>query len=96
MGRYGANIRCGTSSYYCLSTLNTDFRDFGFLLPNEVDFPDRVHFSASGIFGLVRDDHIYKGILGNTIVNFDFFESAKILFSKGYVHDVFVAPFLGP
>ena len=45
------------------------------MLPIEVDFPDRTKNQALGIFGLVRDDHIYKGILGNTMVNFDFFKS---------------------
>ena len=32
-----------------------------FLLPIEVDFPERTENQASGIFGLVRDSHVYKG-----------------------------------
>ena len=32
-----------------------------FLLPIEVDFPERTENQASGIFGLGRDSHVYKG-----------------------------------
>ena len=32
-----------------------------FLLLIEVDFPERTENLASGIFGLVRDSHVYKG-----------------------------------
>ena len=94
LGRYGANIRSGTSSYYCLSTINTDFRNFGFLLPIEVDFPERTENQASGIFGLVRDSHICKGDYAKHHCKFGFFKFSKILFSDRYVHCVFVAPFL--
>ena len=65
-----------------------------FLLLIEVDFPERTENQASGIFGLVRDSHVYKGNYAKHHCKFVFFEISKILFSDRYVHCVFVAPFL--
>ena len=65
-----------------------------FLLPIEVDFPERTENQASGIFGLVRDSHVYKENYTKHHCKFVFFKISKILFSDRYVHCVFVAPFL--
>ena len=65
-----------------------------FLLPIEVDFPERTENQPSGIFGLARDSHVYKGNYAKHNCKFVFFEISKILFSDRYVHCVFVVPFL--
>ena len=60
----------------------------------EVDFLERTENLASGIFGLVRDSHVYKGNYAKHHCKFVFSEISKILFSDRYVHCVFVAPFV--
>ena len=58
---YGADIRFGTSTTLCPNVFKTDFQNFDFFPPIEVDFSERTENHPLGILGWARYRHVYKG-----------------------------------